>query len=78
MARTADREITERLDKILLLLALQLASDKSITEGARLLKMAGLDNRTIAVVLNTTDATVRSVTANLRKPRSSSPKRQEA
>ena len=67
MARTADQEITERLDKILLLLALQVASDKSITEGARLLKMAGLDNQTIAFVLNTTDATVRAVTANPRK-----------
>ena len=78
MARTADQEITERLDKILLLLALQVASDKSITEGARLLKMAGIDNQTIASVLNTTDATVRSVTANLRKPRSASKKRQGA
>lgn len=77
MARTADQEITERLDKILLLLALQVASDKSITEGARLLKMAGLDNQTIAFVLNTTDATVRAVTANPRK-RSASRKRQEA
>ena len=77
MARSADQEITERLDKILLLLALQVASDKSITEGARLLKMAGVDNQTIAAVLNTTDATIRAVTANLRKPRSVSKKRQE-
>lgn len=69
-AKVADQEIIERLDKILLLLALQVASDKSITEGVRLLKAAGLDNRTIADVLNTTDGTVRVVTANLRKPRS--------
>jgi hypothetical protein len=69
-AQTADQEIIERLDKILLLLALQVASDKSITEGARLLKVAGIDNQTIAFVLNTTDATVRVVTANLRKPKS--------
>jgi DNA-binding CsgD family transcriptional regulator len=59
-------EILERLDLILNVAALQVASDKSITEGARLLKMAGLDNRTIARVLNTSDATVRTVTANLR------------
>lgn len=69
-AQTADQEIIERLDKILLLLAVQVASDKSITEGVRLLKVAGIDNQTIAFVLNTTDATVRVVTANLRKPRS--------
>ncbi len=78
MAHTADQEIVERLDKILLLLALQVASDKSITEGARLMKMVGIDNQTIAFVLNTTDATVRTVTANLRKPRSASKKRQGA
>jgi hypothetical protein len=75
MARTADQEIIERLDKIWLLLALQVASDKGITEGARLLKMAGIDNQTIAVVHNTTDATVRAVTANLRRPRSLSKKK---
>jgi hypothetical protein len=44
-----------------------MAFGKSLTEGARLLKIAGLDNRTIADVLDTTDATVRSITANLRR-----------
>lgn len=75
MARTIDDQILERLDQILRVLALQVASDKSITEGARLLKIAGLDNKTIADVLNTSDATVRVVTSNLRKPRASSRKR---
>jgi len=59
-------EVLDRLDLIINLLAFQVAGDKSITEGARVLKMAGLDNRTIASVLNTTDATVRTLTANLR------------
>jgi DNA-binding NarL/FixJ family response regulator len=58
--------ILERLDLIINLLALQVASDKSITEGARILKMAGLDNRSIANILNTSDGTIRVVTANLR------------
>lgn len=34
MARTVDDQILERLDQILCVLALQVASDKSITEGA--------------------------------------------
>ena len=60
------QDIVERLDLIINVLGLQLASERSITEGARMLKMAGLDNRTIARVLNTSDATVRTLTANLR------------
>lgn len=74
MARTelstsSSDEVLERLDRILRVLALQVASDKSLTERARLLKMAGLDNRTIADVLNTSDATVRTLTSNLRLKR---------
>lgn len=67
MARSIDDEILKRLDQILRVLALQVASDKSLTEGARLLKIAGLDNRTIADVLNTTEASVRTLTTNLRR-----------
>lgn len=59
-------DILDMLELILNVQGLQLASDKSITEAARLLKIAGLDNRTIANILNTTDATVRTLTANLR------------
>lgn len=69
MPKSKDEKILDKLDQILSVLALQLALDKSVTEGARLLKIAGLDNRTIASVLNTTDATVRSLTSNLRKPK---------
>jgi DNA-binding NarL/FixJ family response regulator len=59
--------IEHKLDLILRLLALLVASESSVTEGARALKLAGLDNKTIAEVLNTTDATVRTLTSNIRR-----------
>lgn len=62
-------EILDRLDLLVSLTALRVASEKSITEAARQLKMAGLDNQTIASVLNTTPATIRVVTSNLRVKR---------
>lgn len=61
-----DEKITELLSQILKVQAIQAASDKSVTDGARLLKLAGLDNQTIAEVLNTSAGTVRTLTANLR------------
>ena len=61
------KEILERLDLVVNLLGFQITSDKSMTDGARQLKMAGLDNRTIAEILNTTDAAVRTYTSNLRR-----------
>ena len=69
MPLSTDQAILEKLDTILKVLALQVASDKSITERARLLKMAGLDNRRIAEVLNTTPLAVSVMTANLRTKR---------
>ncbi len=67
MPRTTEDKMLEKLDQILRVMALQVASDKSITEGARLLKIAGLDNKTIANVLNTSEATIRVVTSNPRR-----------
>ncbi len=61
-----DPQVIEILTQILKVEAIQAASNKSVTEGARLLKLAGLDNQTIAEVLNTSPATVRTLTANLR------------
>jgi hypothetical protein len=66
MALSAEDKILERLDQIVKILAFQVASDKSVTDGARSLKLAGLDNKTIAEVLNTSDAVVRTLTSNLR------------
>lgn len=59
-------DILEQLELLVNLISVQIATDKSVTEAARALKMAGLDNRTIADVLNTTDATVRALTTKLR------------
>ena len=64
-----ERDIVQRLDLILKVLALQVASDRSVTERVRLLKLAGIDNRTIAEVLNTTPNTVRVLGQTARKPR---------
>lgn len=69
MTRSTDDAILEKLDLIVRVLAIQVGSDKSITEAARLLKIAGLDNQTIAAVLNTTDTTIRTLTSNLRRPK---------
>lgn len=64
-------EIRDLLDVLVNLNALILASGKGVTDGARSLKMAGLDNQTIADILNTTPATIRAVTSNLRTKLSS-------
>ncbi len=64
-----DEKLVELLTQILKVEAIQAASSKSITEGARLLKLAGLDNQTIAEVLNTSPGTIRTLTANLRSKR---------
>jgi len=64
-----DDKIVALLAQILKIEAIQAAGSKSVTEGARLLKLAGLDNQTIAEVLNTSPATIRTLTANLRKRR---------
>ena len=59
-------DISESLELLVNLVALLVASEKSVTEAARSLKMAGLDNQTIAEIINTTPGTVRALTANLR------------
>jgi hypothetical protein len=70
-----DDDVAELLTKILRVLALQVSSGTSVTEGARALKMAGLDNQMIADVLNTSPATIRAVTSNLRGTRGSGRRR---
>lgn len=70
MAKTTDEKILDKLDLILRVLALQVATEQeSVTKGARMLKLAGLDNKTIADILDTSDATVRALTTKLRKSR---------
>jgi DNA-binding CsgD family transcriptional regulator len=65
MMKVEDKVI-DLLTQILKVEAIQAASNKSVTEAARLLKLGGLDNQTIAEVLNTSPGTIRTLTANLR------------
>jgi uncharacterized protein with PIN domain len=60
-------QILEKLDKILRVLGVQVAHGGSLGERARLLKIAGLDNLTIAEILNTTPGSIRVLTTHLRK-----------
>jgi hypothetical protein len=60
-------QLNEKLDVLIKVVSIQVGADKSTTERARLLKMAGVDNQTIADVLNTSVAVVRTLTSNLRK-----------
>lgn len=66
MLKSADEQIIDKLDQILKVLSIQVGSDMGLTERARLLKLAGLDNQTIAEVLNVSVGTVRALTSNLR------------
>jgi DNA-binding NarL/FixJ family response regulator len=59
MSKTTEEQIVEKLDQILKILSIQSGTDMGLTERARLLKLAGLDNQTIAEVLNVTVQTVR-------------------
>ena len=67
MSEKTEREAVRKLDQILRVLSAQASSGSSLTERARLLKIAGLDNATIAEVLNTSQGTIRVMTAHLKK-----------
>jgi DNA-binding CsgD family transcriptional regulator len=60
------KDLIERVEVLTKVVSMQVAPDKSTTERARTLKMAGLDNQSIADILNTSTATIRSLTSNLR------------
>jgi hypothetical protein len=62
-------QLNDKLDLLIKVTSIQVGVGKSTTERARLLKMAGLDNRTIAAVLNTSYGSVAALTANLRTSR---------
>jgi len=63
---TDEKIIIEKLDQILRVISIQVGVDKSITERARLLKLAGLDNQTIADILNIPITSVYTLTSNLK------------
>ncbi len=58
-----EERLLEKLDLILRVLSLQVGADKSLTERVRLLRLAGVDNKTIAAVLNTSPETVRALSS---------------
>ncbi len=60
------RDLIEKVEVLTKVVGIQVGADKSTTERARLLKMAGLDNQSIADILNTSPGTVRVLTSNLR------------
>lgn len=60
------RDLIEKIEILTKVVSIQVAADKSTTERARVLKMAGLDNQTIADILNTSPGTIRTLTSNLR------------
>ncbi len=64
------RDLIEKVEVLTKVVSIQVAADKSTTERARILKMAGLDNQTIADILNTSPGTIRTLTSNLRGRRS--------
>lgn len=66
MSKSTDEQVLEKLDQILKVLSIQVAADKGLTERARLLKLIGIDNQTIAEVLNVSIETVRTLTSNIR------------
>ena len=61
MAKSNEQLILEKLDQIVKVLSLQVGTDKSLTERVWLLKLAGLDNETIAQVLSLSRESVRTL-----------------
>ncbi len=64
-------EIMDKLNQVLILLGMVLVNnlgpEATLTEKARLLKVAGLDNSTIADVLNTTPGSIATLLYNIKK-----------
>jgi DNA-directed RNA polymerase specialized sigma24 family protein len=64
-----EEKILERLDQILKVLAIQIGSDKSAGERVHLLRIAGLDYKTIAEILETRAETVRVLASQYKAKR---------
>lgn len=69
MNKIKNDPVVDKLDKILKVLSLQVAPDKSITERAALLNLAGLSNQEISEVLNIPITSVRTLLSRTRKKR---------
>jgi len=66
MSKSTEAQIVEKLAQILKVLSIQAGSDMGLTERARLLKLAGLNNKTIANVMNVSVETVKTLILNPR------------
>jgi len=53
-------ELNEKLDVLIKVVSIHVGADKTVTERARLLKMAGVDNHSTSQVLNASPDAVRS------------------
>ncbi len=62
-----NNKIEKKLDIIIRILSLQVGTDKSLTERVGLLKLAEIDNKTIAKVLKTKQSIVRSLAYQAKK-----------
>ena len=67
MAKSKEEQILEKLDIIIRILGLQVGIDKSLTERVGLLKLVGIDNKTIAKILRTKETIVRSLAYQAKK-----------
>lgn len=67
MKQGNEEKIIDILEKILKVVSLQVASDKSITERVNLLTLAEVDNKTIARVLNISEASVRALASRSKR-----------
>lgn len=67
MKQSNEDKIIKILEKILKVISLQVASDKSITERVNLLTLAEVDNKTIAKILGVSEPTVRTLASRSRK-----------
>jgi DNA-binding NarL/FixJ family response regulator len=73
-----NEQILDTLVMLVKVTAVQVGEGQSITERARALKLIGMDNKTIADVLNTSPKTISVVTANLRKSKAKAPRSRKA
>ena len=69
MPQTTEEKILERLDQILKVLAIQVGTDKTASERVHLLRIAGVDYKTIADILETRVETVRVLASQFKAKR---------
>jgi len=69
MPQNVEDKVLERLDQILKVLAIQVGADKTVSERVHLLRIAGVDYRTIADILETKIETVRVLASQFKAKR---------